>query len=79
MDPDTNLREQREVTRRLLAAFDAADPDTGEWHPDLDDVYRLAELTEALDGWLSRDGSLPHDWQSDADQRSNWWEALFDQ
>jgi hypothetical protein len=79
MDPDANLQEQREVTRRLLAAFDAADPDSGEWQPDLDDVYRLAELTEALDGWLSREGALPSDWQSGADQQGNWWEALFDQ
>ncbi len=63
MDPDTNLREQREVTGRLLAAFDAADPDTGEWTPDLDDVYRLAELSEALDGWLSRGGAAPRAWQ----------------
>ena len=79
MDPDANLREQREVTRRLLAAFDAAHPDSGEWHPDLDDVYRLAELAEALDSWLSRAGAPPRDWQSDGDQQGNWWEALFDQ
>lgn len=25
----------------------------------------LAEAFEALDGWLSRDGFLPDDWQSD--------------
>ncbi len=64
MDPDGNLREQREVTRRLLAAFDAADPDTGEWTPDPDDVYRLAELSQALDGRLSRGGTPPRAWQN---------------
>lgn len=79
MDPDSNLRDQREIRQRLLKAFDAADPDTGEWHPDLDDVYQLAELSEALDGWLSRDGALPREWQTGCDQPSNWWEALFDQ
>jgi len=79
MDPDSNLREQREIRQRLLKAFDAADPDTGEWHPDLDDVYKLDELSKALDGWLSRDGALPRDWESDGVQQSNWWEALFDQ
>ena len=56
MDPECNLREQRAVRARLLAAFDAADPDTGEWHPDLDDVHRLAELSEGLDGWLTQEG-----------------------
>ena len=73
MDPDSNLREQREVRSRLLAAFDAADPDTGEWHPDLDDVYRLTELCEGLDGWLSRGGAVPRVWRSDdLDSPEGW-------
>jgi hypothetical protein len=77
MDPDSNLRDQRAVRARLLAAFDAADPETGEWHPDLDDVYQLAELSEALDNWLSRDGAVPGAWQSDDPNGPHGW-ALSD-
>lgn len=73
MDPDSSLREQREVRSRLLAAFDAADSDTGEWHPDPGDVYRLTELCEGLDGWLSRGGVVPRAWRSDdRDIPSGW-------
>ncbi len=73
MDPDGNLTEQREIVGRLLAAFDGADPDTGEWQPDPDDVYRLTELSEGLDGWLSRGGALPRAWQhEDADSARSW-------
>jgi hypothetical protein len=62
MDPDANLREQRQVAARILAALDAADPDTGEWRPDPDDAHRLAELSEALDSWLRRGGAPPSEW-----------------
>jgi hypothetical protein len=73
MDPDGNLSEQREIVGRLLAAFDGADPDTGEWQPDADDVYRLTELSEGLDGWLSRGGALPRAWQhEDPDSAKSW-------
>lgn len=72
MDPDGNLNEQREIVGRLLAAFVGGDLETGEWHPDPDDVYRLTELSEALDGWLSRGGALPRAWQHDLDSPTNW-------
>ena len=54
MDPNANLREQRELAKRLL------DHD----REDDDDVWRLCELIEALDEWLSKGGYLPQDWQS---------------
>jgi hypothetical protein len=73
MDTDANLREEREILRRLLAAFDSADPDTGEWHPDPDDVYRLVELSDALDGCLSRGGALPRAWQRDDPDTASCW------
>jgi hypothetical protein len=62
MDPDANLREQREIVERMQTAFDAADPDTGRWVPDPDDAHRLAELSAAMDTWLCRGGTLPADW-----------------
>ena len=57
MDPDTNLGEQREIIARMNEAAHK-DPD------DFDaDVMRLAELMEALDGWISKGGFLPKAWQ----------------
>ncbi len=52
MDPEANLAEQRELRRRILSSevFDASD------------AARLAELSEAMDEWLSRGGFLPKDW-----------------
>lgn len=55
MDPDANLKELRELAQRVLYSVD---PDP---HPQ--DVERLAELVEALDGWLSNKGFLPAAWR----------------
>jgi hypothetical protein len=63
MDPDACLREQQSIAARLLAEFDAADPETGDWQPDRDDVYRLAELSEGLHDWMSTGGAPPRAWQ----------------
>jgi hypothetical protein len=54
MDPNANLKEQREIARRILLSEPL----------DLDgDAARLAELVIALDGWITRGGFLPKDWQ----------------
>lgn len=55
MDPNANLAEQRQLlrkyrTRNRLTAGEAA---------------RLAELTDALDEWLSNGGFLPDAWRRD--------------
>jgi len=52
MDPNANLMEQMAIVRRLLRT-----------HPndDLEDGLRLADLVEALTGWLARGGFAP-DW-----------------
>jgi hypothetical protein len=65
MDPDENLRDQREITTRLIADLDGrgAYASAEDW---LADVERLAELSQAMDGWLSRGGALPADWPSQA-------------
>lgn len=63
MDPNANLSEMRRIAARILAALDAADEDTGEWMCDPHDTACLAELVEALDGWLSRGGFLPARWE----------------
>jgi hypothetical protein len=55
MDPNENLREQRQIVeciQRWPLAI-RANPD---------DVARLAELHVALDEWLCRGGFLPDAW-----------------
>jgi hypothetical protein len=57
MDPNANLKEQLEQVQLLLYG-----------KPLLQDDYvevagRLAELVEALDGWLSKGGFLPGKWE----------------
>lgn len=56
MDPNENLREQIELAAAILEANDDDDAAI------LDNATRLAELVEALDGWLSKGGFLPERW-----------------
>jgi hypothetical protein len=51
MDPDANLKEQREIVRRML-----------DGTPRRSDGLRLAELVEALDCWIVTGGFLPKAW-----------------
>ena len=60
MDPDATLREMRELARRLqdpdydpANVFDAAA-----------DGQRLAELFDALDGWMCKGSALPVQWKA---------------
>ncbi len=52
MDPDANLEEQLRITKRVLDADGC----------DADDIIRLAELVDALDGWIVKGGFLPKRW-----------------
>ena len=56
MDPTANLEEQRELIRVLVHENEEEYVDTG-------DLLRLAELTEAMDKWLSNGGFLPEAWE----------------
>ncbi len=56
MDPEANLKEQRELTAYLLAS-DADDDIIAE------KGRRLAELVDALDGWIVQGGFLPRRWR----------------
>lgn len=57
MDPTANLAE----LRRLIERFNKAQ-DIGEPLVDMTDAYRMAELIEALDEWISRGCYLPTQW-----------------
>lgn len=55
MDPEANLREQRHLVARINAQWDN-DEETTELG------FRLAELVQALDEWLSHGGFAPSAW-----------------
>jgi len=52
MDPESNLAEQKRLIQRILDTDDV----------DADDARRLAELSDALDGWMCGGGFLPRAW-----------------
>ena len=56
MDPDVCLKEMLEIAAKFL---------TGRIHlADEEQAMRLAELVEALDGWILKEGFLPQRWTS---------------
>ena len=61
MDPDTNLLEQRSIARRIKHLIDSEAVYSQE--DMIEDLDRLAELIDALDGWLSKGGYLPERWK----------------
>jgi hypothetical protein len=58
MDPNSNLKAQREVIARLIA-----DEYEGTGYTVEHDGRHLADLAEALDGWISKGGFLPYAWR----------------
>lgn len=52
MDPDANWEEQQRLLKKIQSN-----------NYDKDDLDRLAELKEALDGWLARGGFPPKRWR----------------
>lgn len=67
MDPNANLQKQREIVQRLQELHDVGRQHSGLDISDEDEVMalamQLAELVEALDGWLSKGGFLPDVWK----------------
>lgn len=59
MDPDANLREQRELAADIIRMADAGD----DYEPVANKGTQLAELVQALDEWLRRGGRLPAEWE----------------
>jgi hypothetical protein len=60
MDPNAGLAHAREAASNVLDDMDH------ERQTNPDDVQRLAESFQALDGWLSKGGFLPTDWTPEA-------------
>jgi hypothetical protein len=59
MDPNANLKEQLELVEQLQRTMER-----GDTHFDPEDVARLCELVEALDGWIAGGGFLPERWNN---------------
>jgi hypothetical protein len=58
MDPDANLKEQRELVRHMLRKIDEENEVPGP-----SNIARLCELVDALDGWMSKGGFAPKAWK----------------
>lgn len=56
MDPDENLKEQKELAEQIIG--------DRSFTVDAVDAHRLAELVLALDEWVSKGGFLPQAWQN---------------
>jgi hypothetical protein len=60
VDPDENLKRQRELRAEIVEILDDED---GRRRAFLDDqASELADLHAGLDEWLSRGGALPRAW-----------------
>jgi len=59
MDPNANLEEALEIVGEMLNESE---------HIDVGDAVRLAELIQALDGWICQGGFLPERWDKTLSQ-----------
>jgi len=62
MDPNGNLEEQRRLADVIRDAAGAGPMSRAEVDAFIERAARLAELVEAMDEWLSRQGFLPASW-----------------
>jgi hypothetical protein len=60
MDPNATLKRIREISKRITGILDSEYIHAGNEMLDL--ASELAELTTALDEWLSKGGFFPRDW-----------------
>jgi hypothetical protein len=67
MDPNANLEELRRLAAEILnmTVEQMGETETGDL---MARATRLAELIEALDGWLTKGGFLPSAWNATADR-----------
>jgi hypothetical protein len=63
VDPDANLREQRELSAAIIRTADG-EPFAGRTELQATRAERLAELVQALEEWVMKGGAMPDDWQA---------------
>lgn len=59
MDPNTTLKEIRELCQLILGDTEASESEQNDWG------YSLADRVESLDNWIIGGGFLPEDWKKD--------------
>lgn len=70
MDPDVNLKEQRDLARRILACVEAHSHEPmGGTAGFMLGAEALAGLVVALDNWIATGGFLPKRWEDEEDAR----------
>jgi len=66
MDPNANLKEQLDLVRAINQIRDNCGADGSYTDAQLTALAgyaeRLAELVEAMDGWIRKGGFLPKEW-----------------
>ena len=62
MDPNETLKGMRLIAEHFLSDQPGYQG-TPDGEPTMDDARELAELVQAIDGWLSRGGFLPDAWK----------------
>lgn len=66
MDPNANLKEQLEISATILKTWDDCNADgtltSDQMEFVSDQANRIAELVEALDGWMCKGGFAPARW-----------------
>lgn len=72
MDPNANMAEQRSLAAEITQKIDELEDEHAfeqlsaqERYDFLCDAGRLAELVQALDGWITSGGFLPRGWRRD--------------
>jgi hypothetical protein len=68
MDPNENLRQQREE-QQVLKAHAKDNPAHNDYPGETcylcdDALFKIAELAEAMDEWMSKSGFLPDEWKT---------------
>jgi len=75
MDPTATLNEQLALAQTILADLTWCDAD----HELNAAAARLADLTQALDGWVRNGGSLPAPWHATARAADTYRIEVWDQ
>lgn len=82
MDPEANLRAQRDVAAAVMKLWDSAGDDgsftAAQTAALVHHAYRLAELVQALDGWILGGGFLPAPWKQPDTQLSEFLDDVVD-
>jgi hypothetical protein len=82
MDPTANLEEQMRLAAKIIKACDRGEDPLDPMPAVITriiaaDGQRLAELVEALTGWIRRGGAFPKQWTSTNAQTENVLSELF--